>query len=141
MHSRREIEAALHKWHQAWADHNLDGVMELFHDDIFFENWTGAKAQGKEALRQAWASWFANHSGFRFTEEETFIDVEQQKVLYCWQLEWPSIEKGCEGRPEKRRGVDVMHFKDGKIIRKLTYSKTTLEIDAQRVRLLPERLK
>jgi hypothetical protein len=40
-----------------------------------------------------------------------------------------------------RRGVDVMHFKDGKIIRKLTYSKTTLEIDAQRVRLLPERLK
>ena len=141
MHSRREIEAALHKWHQAWADHNLDGVMELFHDDIFFENWTGGKAQGKEALRQAWASWFAHHGGFRFTEEETFIDVEQQKVLYRWQLEWPSIEKGCEGRPEKRRGVDVMHFKDGKIIRKLTYSKTTLEIDAQRVRLLPERLK
>jgi ketosteroid isomerase-like protein len=141
MHSRREIEAALHKWHQAWADHNLDGVMELFHDDILFENWTGGKAQGKEALRQAWASGFANHGGFRFTEEETFIDVEQQKVLYRWQLEWPSIEKGCEGKTENRRGVDVMHFKDGKIIRKLTYSKTTLEIDAQRVRLLPERLK
>ena len=141
MHSRREIETALHKWHQAWADHNIDGVMELFHDDILFENWTGGKAQGKEALRQAWASWFANHGGFRFTEEETFIDVERQKVLYRWQLEWPSIEKGCEGKPEKRRGVDVMHFKDGKIIRKLTYSKTTLEIDAQRVRLLPERLK
>ena len=67
--------------------------------------------------------------------------MEQQKVLYRWQLEWPSIEMGCEGMPEKRRGVDVMHFKDGKIIRKLTYSKTTLEIDAQRVRLLPERLK
>jgi ketosteroid isomerase-like protein len=115
--------------------------MELFHEDIFFENWTGGKAQGKEALRQAWASWFAHHGGFRFTEEETFIDVEQQKVLYRWQLEWLSIEKGCEGRPEKRRGVDVMHFKDGKIIRKLTYSKTTLEIDAQRVRLLPERFK
>ena len=141
MHSRRKIEAALHQWHQAWADHNLDGVMELFHEDIFFENWTGGMAQGKEALRQAWASWFANHSGFRFTEEETFIDVEQQKVLYRWQLEWPSIEKGCEGRPEKRRGVDVMHFKDGKIIRKLTYSKTTLEIDGQRAHLLPERLK
>jgi hypothetical protein len=34
-----------------------------------------------------------------------------------------------------------MHFKDGRIIRKLTYSKTTLEIDGQRVRLLPECLK
>jgi hypothetical protein len=28
-----------------------------------------------------------------------------------------------------------MHFKDGKIIQKLTYSKTTVEIDGQRVRL------
>ena len=141
MLTRREIENALRRWKQAWDDHVLEGVMELFHDDILFENWTGGKAQGQEALRQAWASWFANHGGFRFTEEETFIDVEQQKALYRWQLEWPSIEKGCEGKPEKRRGVDVMHFKDGKIIRKLTYSKTTLEIDGQRVHLLPERLK
>jgi ketosteroid isomerase-like protein len=126
------------KWNQAWDDHDLEGVTEPFHDDILFENWTGGKAQGKEALRQAWTSWFANQGGFRFTEEETFIDVEQQKALDRWQLEWPSIEKGCEGKPEKRRGVDVMRFKDGKIIRKLTYSKTTLEIDGQRVRLLPE---
>jgi ketosteroid isomerase-like protein len=141
MLTRQEIEKALRKWNQAWDDHDLEGVMELFHDDILFENWTGGKAQGKETLRQAWASWFANHGGFRFIEEETFIDVEQQKALYRWQLEWPSIEKGCEGRPEKRRGVDVLHFKDGKIIKKLTYSKTTLEIDGQRVRLLPERLR
>ena len=138
MFTRHELENALRKWNQAWDDHDLEGVMELFHDDILFENWTGAKAQGKEALRQAWASWFSHHGGFRFTEEETFIDVEQQKVLYRWQLEWLSIEKGCEGRPEKRRGVDVMHFKDGKIIKKLTYSKTTIAIDGKRVRLSAE---
>jgi ketosteroid isomerase-like protein len=141
MFTRHGLENALRRWNQAWDDHDLEGVMKLFHDDILFENWTGAKAQGKGALRQVWASWFAHHGGFRFTEEETFIDVEQQKVLYRWQLTWPSIEKGCEGKPEKRRGVDVMHFKDGKIIKKLTYSKTTLEIDGQRARLLPECLK
>jgi len=141
MLTRPEIEKALRKWNRAWDDHDLEGVMELFDDDILFENWTGGNAHGKEALRQAWASWFAHHGGFRFTEEETFIDVEQQKALYRWQLEWPSIEKGCEGKPEKRRGVDVLHFKDGKIIQKLTYSKTTLEIEGQRVRLLPQRMK
>jgi len=140
MLSRKEIEAALSRWHQAWADHDLDGVMELFHEDILFENWTGGKALGRESVRQAWAEWFAHHGGFRFIEEETFIDESQQKVLYRWQLEWPSRETGCEGRPEKRRGVDVLHFKDGRIIQKLTYSKTTLEIDGQRVRLFPERL-
>jgi ketosteroid isomerase-like protein len=141
MLSRKEIETALRKWHQAWDDHDLDGVMELCHEDVLFENWTGAKAEGRENLRRAWSDWFNRHGGFRFIDEETFIDEAEQKVLYRWQLEWPSIEKGCEGKPEKRRGVDVMHFKDGKIIRKLTYSKTSFEIDGQRVRLLPERLK
>jgi ketosteroid isomerase-like protein len=141
MLSRKEMEAALRKWHLAWAEHDLDGVMELFHENVLFENWTGGKAEGRENLRRAWSDWFSQHGGFRFGEEETFIDESQQKVLYRWCLEWPSIEKGCEGKPEKRRGVDVLHFKDGRIIRKLTYSKTTIEIDARRVRLLPERLK
>ena len=68
-------------------------------------------------------------------DEETFIDEKEQKVLYCWLLEWPSFEGGYEGKPEKRRGVDILHFKDGKIINKFTYSKTTVEIDGKRLSL------
>ena len=132
MLTRNEIESALKQWNQAWDNHDLEGVMALFHDEVTFDNWTGGTAQGKAALEKAWAPWFANHGGFRFIEEETFIDQETQKVLYRWLLEWPSLEKGQEGRPEKRRGVDVIHFKDGKIINKYTYSKTTLEIDGKR---------
>jgi len=136
--SREELKKTLNRWNRAWDNHDLNGVMELFHDEILFENWTGGKAKGKEALRQAWTSWFKNHGGFRFTEEETFIDETEQKVLYRWQLDWPSFEKGYEGRPEMRQGVDVLHFRNGKIIQKLTYSKTTVEIDRQRVRLCAE---
>ena len=106
--TRNEIETALNKWNHAWDNHDLDGVMELFHDGVKFENWTGGIVRGKEALRKAWKSWFEDHGDFRFTEEETFIDEKEQKVLYRWLLEWPSIEKGKEGRPEKRRGVDVI---------------------------------
>ena len=133
--SREEIKNAVKKWNLAWDRHDLEEVMKLFHDEVLFENWTGGKAHGKEALRKAWTPWFANHGGFRFTEEDIFIDEKEQKVLYRWQLEWPSLEKGYEGKPEKRRGVDVLHFQDGKIIRKLTYSKTTIEIDRERVPL------
>lgn len=136
--SREQIKKALTQWNRAWDNHNLNGVMELFHDDVLFENWTGGKAKGKVALRQAWTPWFADHGGFRFTEEETFIDEVEQKVLYRWQLDWPSLEKGYEGRSERRRGVDVLHFRDGKIIQKLTYSKTTVEIDREKVRLSAE---
>jgi len=130
--TRQDIERALKQWNLAWANHDLDGVMKLFHADVVFENWTGGKAIGKEALRKAWQPWFAHHGDFRFTEEETFIDEKEQKVLYRWLLEWPSLESGYAGKPEKRRGVDVLHFKYGKIIKKLTYSKTTIEIEGER---------
>ena len=130
--SREIIKQVLDEWNQAWSRHDLNGVMALFHDDVLFENWTGARVQGKDALENAWSSWFKNHKEFKFIEEETFIDESEQKVLYRWQLEWPSFEKGFEGQLEKRRGVDVIHFQDGKIIKKLTYSKTTIEIEGER---------
>ncbi len=133
--SREDIKRVLKRWNLAWDKHDLDGVMDLFHDEVIFDNWTGGQVKGKENLRNAWTSWFANHGGFRFIEEETFIDEDEQKVLYRWQLNWPSFERGYEGRSEMRRGVDVLHFRDGKIIQKLTYSKTTVEIDGERVRL------
>jgi ketosteroid isomerase-like protein len=136
MLTRDEIKAALQKWNQAWDRHDLDRVMELFHEDIEFDNWTGGKARGKKALREAWRPWFANHGGFRFQEEDIFIDEPDQKVLYQWELSWPSMEKGYEGKLEKRRGVDVIHFRARKIIQKMTYCKTTVEIDRKRVKLV-----
>ncbi len=137
MLTRNEISAAFAKWGAAWNEHDLDGVMDLFHHDIYFENWTGGWARGKENLRQAWTPWFANHGGFTFTDEETFIDEVEQKMLYRWQLDSPSFEKGHEDKHEARRGIDVLHFKDCKIIQKLTYSKTTIEIGGEQVRLTP----
>jgi ketosteroid isomerase-like protein len=133
--TRDEIKKALREWNLSWEKHDLEGVLKLMHDEVLFENWTGGKAVGKDALRKAWSSWFTNHGGFRFREEETFIDEQEQKALFRWQLEWPSLERGYEGKAEKRRGVDVLHFQDGKIIMKLTYSKTTIEIDEERLPL------
>jgi hypothetical protein len=112
--------------------------MDLFDEEVLFENWTGGKAKGKEALRQAWTPWFANHGSFQFIEEDTLIDEIKQRVLFQWQLDWPSREKGYEGRSERRRGVDVLHFRRGKIVQKLTYSKTTIEIEGERVQLSAE---
>jgi len=131
--SRQEILYALEQWQHAWNAHRLDAVMALFHEDVVFEHWTGARVTGKAALRRAWTGWFVHHNGFRFTELETFVDEEQQKAAYRWLLEWPS----CEGRRERREGVDVLHFCDGKIIRKLTYSKTVIEVEGEKVALLP----
>ena len=130
--SRAEIEKELKNWNLAWDNHDLEGVMALFHENVVFDNWTGGKVRGKDALRKAWEPWFSNHGNFQFVEEETFIDEKEQKVLYRWSLGWPSFESGSEGKHEQRRGVDVIHFENGKIINKFTYSKTTIVVDGKR---------
>jgi ketosteroid isomerase-like protein len=131
------LGALLLSWQEAWNRHDLEGVMELFDDDVLFDNWTGQRVQGKVLLRRIWAPWFACHGGFRFIEEETLVDVDQQKAVFCWRLEWPSQEADYAGRPESRSGVDVLHFRNGRIVQKLSYSKTTLTIDGKRVSLVP----
>lgn len=136
--SKSEIKEALSKWQQAWNEHNLAGVLELLHEDIVFESWAGATVSGKRQLRRAWTPWFTNQEGFRFIDKEVFIDEAQQKVLLRWLLEWPSLEQGYEARLERREGVDALHFCDGKILRKLTYSKTTVDLDGKNVLLVAQ---
>ena len=135
--TKDQIIKAMTAWNQAWDNHDLNGVMDLFHEEVTFVNWTGGKVQGREALRQAWEPWFANHGGFKFTPQDLFVDESEQKVAYQWQLDWPSLEKGRAGQPERRLGMDIIHFKDGKIIGKYSYSQTTLELEGQKVRLTP----
>jgi ketosteroid isomerase-like protein len=127
--SKVEILNLIKDWLIAWDEYNLEGVMELLHDDIVFENWTGITTIGKSNLQRSWVPWFINHGNFKFIEEDIFVDEQEQKVLFSWRLEWPSLEKNYKGQPEVRRGVDVLHFKDGKICNKYSYSKTTIQID------------
>ena len=133
--SKEEIKEAMAKNSIGWDNRDLDGVLELYHDDVYFENWTGGHARGKKALHEAWTPWFTSGGDFKFNREDLFVDEDEQKITVMWELDWPSTEKGYEGKPEKRRGLDIIHFKDGKIIKKLTYSKTTIEIDGKRVQL------
>ena len=138
MLSGDQIRNILTEWNNAWNAHDLDRVMDLFHEDIVFENWTGSRLQGNTILKNAWEPWFSNHGGFCFSTEDIFVDEKEQKVLFQWALEWPSTEKGYKGKLEKRRGVDVIHFRDSKISHKFTYCKTTLDIEDKLVKLTAE---
>jgi ketosteroid isomerase-like protein len=133
--TRDEISKALAEMNEAFNAHDLEGVLERLHEEIYFENWTGGSVKGIESLKTAWAPWFKDHGGFRFTHENTLIDEAEQKAVTRWRLDWPSTEAGYEGLHETRRGVDVIRFEDGKVIEKLSYSKTTVEIEGNRVRL------
>ncbi len=127
--SKAEILRLIEVWLSAWEEYNLDGVMEIMHDEIIFENWTDEIICGKNKLRKSWIPWFKYHGNFKFTVVDLFVDEQEQKVLFQWNLEWPSIELEYKGKKEIRRGVDVLHFLEGKMYRKYTYSKTKVQID------------
>ena len=84
-------------------------------------------------LKKSWQRWFNNHGNFKFTLEDLFIDEIEQKVMFSWELDWPSSEKNYLDKREKRKGVDILCLKDDKIYIKNTYTKTTLEIDSVKV--------
>lgn len=117
-------------WLTAWNIHDLDGVMELMHQDIVFENWDGRIVKGKEMLKKAWMPWFFRHDDFKFIQEDIFFDEQEQKMVFQWWLKWLPAGNNSEGQNEIRKGVDILHFKDGKIFRKVTYSITPLRAES-----------
>ena len=129
--SRSEILRKFSTWLIAWNEHDLDGVMEFIHEEIVFENWNGVVISGKNALQKAWLPWFIHNGNFKFITEDIFYDELEQKMTFLWRLEWPSLEKNFKGKDEIRRGVDILYFWDGKIIKKYTYSKTKIQIDSR----------
>jgi len=132
---RNEIICNFNIWLSAWNDHNLEGVMEFMHEEVVFENWNGDIISGKKALQKAWLPWFIHHGNFKFINEDIFIDEQEQKMSFAWRLEWPSLEKSFKGKPEIRRGIDVLHLLDHKIIKKYSYSKTNIQINSEFVLL------
>jgi hypothetical protein len=130
-----EIKLIFKDWLDAWNIHDLEKVMNLFHQDVIFENWTSVRITGKKSLQNSWTNWFKNHGNFKFIEEDVFFDENEQKMLFMWRLEWPSLIRSHLGKPEIRRGVDVLYFKNGQIIQKHSYSKTTIRIDGSLISL------
>ncbi|MEO6682738.1 MAG: nuclear transport factor 2 family protein [Ginsengibacter sp.] len=133
MLSRKKIENHFFTWLEAWNNHDIEGIMDFIHEEIEFTTWNGKIIAGKNSLKKFWTAWFFLHGNFKFTMEDFFLDEQHQKIIFAWQLKWPSLEKYYFGRKEIRQGVDILHLKEGKILKKNTYSKTFIHIDDQEI--------
>lgn len=137
MLSREDMHRVISEWMEAWNRHDLEGVMELFHEDVIFENWGGGRVRGKVDLYRVWRPWFQGRSDFKFETIGTILDDDSQQALVRWRLRWPSRLKGYEGEIELREGLDVLHFRAGLIDLKLTYTKTVVEVGGRKVNMTP----
>jgi uncharacterized protein (TIGR02246 family) len=110
-----DVQQLIDQFNSAWNDHDLDAALALVTDDCVFDSTgpapDGDRAEGRDAVRQAWAPIFADPRA-RFEVEELFVAGD--RVVQRWRYDWG------DGHV---RGVDVFRVRDGLVAEKLSYVK------------------
>jgi ketosteroid isomerase-like protein len=78
------------QWVAAWNAHDVDAVLEHFHEDVVFTSPVAAKllpethgvVRGKPALRHYWTEALARFPGLRFTIEGVYHGIDTVVIAY-----------------------------------------------------------
>ena len=117
--NRTELVDITRRFLDAFNRNDLDAVMGFFADDGIYDEFNGRRNVGKDAIRAAFVPQFTGAYGtMRFLDEDLFADAATGKVMASWRCTLT-----VHGQPTSWRGLDLMHFADGKLIQKLTYAK------------------
>jgi hypothetical protein len=117
--TRAELEQAVVAFTEAFNREDLDAVMSWFADDALYDEFDGKEARGSAAIRAAFVPQFRGDFGrMHFVTEDLFADVENGKAMISWLC---TLERN--GKKRGWRGLDLLCFRDGKVIEKRTYAK------------------
>ncbi len=116
-----ETLAALQRFNDAFARHDVDAVMAAMTEDCVFENTypppDGERYEGQATVRAFWAQFFAASPHATFEAEDIF--AAKGRAVVRWRYQW--VEQ--DGKRGHIRGVDVFRVQDGKVAEKLSYVK------------------
>jgi uncharacterized protein (TIGR02246 family) len=117
---RAHLLALTARFVEAFNNNDLEGVMAFFADDGVYDEFNGRRNVGKAAVRAALEPQFNGAFGeMKFLDEDMFVDPDAGKVMASWRC-----TLSIKGEPTSWRGLDLMHFKNDKLVQKLTYAKT-----------------
>lgn len=103
---------------------DLDAVMSAFAPDAVYDEFNGRHNEGLAAIRAAFEPQFTGAFGdMKFLDEDLFVDAETGKVMASWLC---TLE--VKGEPTSWRGLDLLHWKGDKLVRKLTYAKAKVPL-------------
>jgi ketosteroid isomerase-like protein len=113
--------AAARRFLDAFARHDVDGIMTAMSEDCVFENtWPapdGERHVGQAAVRRFWERFFRETPSAAFETEEIFAGGA--RCVVRWLYRW----RNADGSPGHVRGVDLLRVRDGKVVEKLSYVK------------------
>jgi len=116
---RATLEKLVIDFTEAFNREDLDEVMSYFADDAIYDEFNGVRHSGKEAIREAFVPQFRGDFGkIRFHAEDMLLDVESGQALISWICTLETAD-----RAGGWRGLDILHFVDGRLTEKHTYAK------------------
>ncbi len=123
MSQEREVTVAtLKALLEAFNAHDIDAVMAFFADDCELdmpkgpEPW-GQRLSGKEAVRKGLLSRFEGLPDVHYGEDRHWVSGN------FGASEWLLTGTTTSGEKLRVRGVDLLEFRDGRIVRKDSYWK------------------
>lgn len=116
---RSELADLTERFVDAFNNMDIDGVVSFFSDDAVYEDSRGDSHTGPQAIRQAFTPLVGGAMGkIRFDAEDLFMEEDTGKVMASWKL---NME--VDGKPVVVRGLDCLHFRGDKLVKKLAYMK------------------
>ena len=133
--ARAALEKLVIDFTEAFNRDDIDAVMWYFADAAIYDEFNGARHVGKSAIRAAFVPQFRGDFGtMRFHTEDLFLDVAAGKALIRWLL---TLEEG--DRQGAYRGLDILHFSDGRLIEKHTYAKARVPLIRKKQDMIADR--
>ena len=116
---RDELISLTNEFVDAFNRMNLDDVVAFFAEDGIYEDSTGGRHIGHDAIRSAFEPLVGGSRGkIRFDGEDIFVETDTGKVLASWRLNLDN-----DGEVSVIRGIDVLEFADDKLKKKMAYMK------------------
>lgn len=128
--SNEQLIETIRAFGDAWNRHDIDALMSFMHEDCVFETVAGpdacgARHQGKEAVRKAFeAAW------------QTIPDAQWLNAK-CWGygdrgvMESTFTGTSADGSRIEANMVDLLEFRDGKIVLKNAFRKNRPHLPAK----------
>ena len=114
--------AQLEAFLDAFNRHDLDAIMDFFADDCTFDlprgrdPW-GRRYAGKDEVRAGLATRFEGLPDVHYDEHRHFVSGD------VGVSQWTLTGTTRDGRRVEVHGLDVLDFRDGKVVRKDSYWK------------------
>jgi steroid delta-isomerase-like uncharacterized protein len=124
-----QLQEFIDRYNQAWADHDVDAIVEMHTPGSVFENHTtGDVNVGKEEIRRAISGIFTVFPDLQFETRRSYI--RDNLVVQEWtargthlgMMSRSGLEVEPTGKSVEYRGMDVIPIADGLVARKDVYS-------------------